>query len=89
MLLHPDDPQDPLAFRVDLSALGMGTLPLLFATAHGGHQANRLWLDLMAFDKRPDVRNPRRLAAMSLLAAGAGCLGVFIARRGIRPDELS
>jgi CubicO group peptidase (beta-lactamase class C family) len=88
MPLHPDDADDPFAFRVDLSALGMGTLPLLFATADGGRRVQRLWLDLMAFDKRPDVRNPRRLAAASILVAGAGCLAAQVTRRGTRPVEL-
>jgi CubicO group peptidase (beta-lactamase class C family) len=74
MPLHPDDPTDPYAFRVDLSALGMGTLPVIFATTEAGRRVHRLWLDLMAFEKRPDARNPRRLAAgvltASALAAG-------------------
>jgi CubicO group peptidase (beta-lactamase class C family) len=67
MRLHPDDPNDPHVFRVDFSALGMGTLPVVFTTEAG--RVRRLWLDLMGFDKRPDGRNPRRLATAGLTAS--------------------
>jgi CubicO group peptidase (beta-lactamase class C family) len=82
MRLHPDDPHDPYVFRVDLSALGMGTLPVVFATGAAGGVA-RFWLDLMAFEKRPDVRNPRRLAAGALAASAltAGLTGTRLASR--------
>jgi hypothetical protein len=89
MVLHPDDPDDPQLFRVDLPELGMGTLPVVFTGTGNDGQAPRLWLDLMAFDKRPDVRNPRRLAAASVLTAGAALLAAQLARRGTRHDELS
>jgi hypothetical protein len=89
MVLHPDDLDDPQLFRVDLSELGMGTLPVVFTGTGNDGQAPRLWLDLMAFDKRPDVRNPRRLAAASVLTAGAVLLAAQLARRGTRHDELS
>lgn len=69
MTLHPDDAKDPYAFRVDFSSLGMGTLPVVFATTDGGGAAVRLWLGLMGFDKRPDARNPRRLVGAALAAA--------------------
>ena len=73
--LHPDDPNDPYVFRVDYSAVGLGTLPVVFTTTGDGRPGQRLWLDLMAFDKRPDVRNPRRLAAEAL-AAGVFTAGI-------------
>lgn len=78
MPLYPDDPKDPYAFRVDFSALGMGTLPVIFTTTRAGQRVHRLWLDLMAFEKRPDVRNPRRLAAGALTASAltAGIAGL-------------
>jgi Beta-lactamase class C and other penicillin binding proteins len=88
MPLHPDDPDDPQRFRVDLSELGMGTLPVVFTGTEDDGRARRLWLDLMAFDKRPDVRNPRRLATASVLTAGAAFLAAQLGRRGTRPDEL-
>jgi hypothetical protein len=89
MVLHPDDLDDPQLFRVDLSELGMGTLPVVFTGTGNEGQTPRLWFDLMAFDKRPDVRNPRRLAAASVLTAGAALLAAQLARRGTRHDELS
>ena len=30
VVLHPDDPEDPYAFRVDLSALGMASVRIVF-----------------------------------------------------------
>jgi CubicO group peptidase (beta-lactamase class C family) len=83
MPLHPDDPKDPYAFRVDFSELGMGTLPVVFATADAGRRARTLWLDLMAFERRPDLRNPRRLAA-GALAAGVLAAGLAGPRRSGR-----
>jgi CubicO group peptidase (beta-lactamase class C family) len=80
MPLHPDDPRDPYAFRVDFSALGMGTLPVIFATTGASRRVHRLWLDLVAFDKRPDVRNPRRLAAGALAAGIAGLTAKSLSR---------
>ncbi|WP_142031090.1 serine hydrolase domain-containing protein [Arthrobacter sp. SLBN-112] len=79
MRLHPDDPDDPYVFRVDMSDVGLGTLPVVFTgTPDTGRR--QLLMDVMAFEKRPDVRNPRRLAAGGL-AAGAATLAV---RRGLR-----
>jgi len=86
--LHPDDPNDPYVFRVDYSALGLGTVPVVFSTTGGGRRVHRLWLDLMAFDKRPDAGNPRRIAAGALtagvLAASvAGAAGKIRARSAV------
>lgn len=86
MPLHPDDPKDPYAFRVDFSALGMGTLPVVFTTTGGGRRVHRLCLDLMAFEKRPDVRNPRRWAAGALTA---GILSAGIARLAAKTESRS
>jgi hypothetical protein len=81
--LHPDDPDDPYVFRVDYSALGLGTLPVVFTTTGDGPPGQRLWLDLMAFDRRPFVRNPRRLVAVALTARA---LAARVARRPSRPE---
>lgn len=89
MPLYPDDPKDPYAFRVDFSALGMGTLPVIFTTTADGQRVHRLWLDVMAFEKRPDVRNPRRLAAGAISASAltAGVAGLAATRlRGRAAD---
>jgi CubicO group peptidase (beta-lactamase class C family) len=91
MPLHPDDSKDPYAFRVDLSSEGMGTLPVVFTLPQDsrphGH-AGSFWLDLMRFDKRPDVRNPRRLAAGALTAAALGAsTAALVARTGARAAQ--
>ena len=81
--LCPADPNDPYVFRIDYSELGLGTMPVVFAMTGGQCRVPRLWLDLMAFDKRPDARNPRRLAE-GALAAGvltAGVAGLAIKTR--------
>jgi hypothetical protein len=92
MPLHPDDPKDPYAFRVDLSSLGMGTLPLVFTTLGGEPRVGSLWLDLMRFDKRPGLRNPRRLAvgalAAGVLSAGAAGLASRTEARAARTTPL-
>jgi hypothetical protein len=44
---------------------------VVFTTTGDRRRVHRLWLDLMAFDKRPDVRNPRRLAAEALTAGAS------------------
>ena len=84
MPLHPDDPKDPYAFRVDLSSLGMGTLPVVFTTLGAEPRVGGLWLDLMRFDKRPDARNPRRLAAGALTAGVLSACVRLGSRRGPR-----
>ena len=86
MPLYPDDAKVPYAFRVDFSGLGMGTLPAVCTATGGGRRVHRLWLDLMAFDKRPDVRNPRRLAAGVVTA---GVLTAGIARLAARSESRS
>lgn len=73
MRLYPDDPQDPYVFRVDLSDVGMGTMPVVFTgEAKTGSGRRQLLLDVMSFDKRPYGRNPRRLATGALTAGAAG-----------------
>jgi Beta-lactamase len=54
--LHPDDPDDPYVFRIDLSGLGIGTSRLVFSRSpSAGVTAFHLDLDLapLSFDKRP------------------------------------
>lgn len=89
MRLHPDDPEDPYVFRVDLSETGMGTLPLVFTgPEHTGWvgPGPGFVLDLMDFHKRPDSRNPLRLAR-GASAAVAGCLLVRGLSRRDRSEE--
>jgi CubicO group peptidase (beta-lactamase class C family) len=74
MRLYPDDLDDPYVFRVDLSEVGLGTLPVVFTGAEDPSGPKGLLLDLMSFDKRPDIRNPRRLATTVGAAGAAGLL---------------
>lgn len=84
MRLFPDD-DDPYVFRVDLSDLGMGTLPVVFSGTEDG--ATRLLMNGMSLRKRPDSRDPRTWATGALVA-GAAALSVRGARhRGPSRDE--
>lgn len=57
--LHPEG-DDPYAFRIDLSAFGLGTSRVVFSRRSDGEvMALYLGLAPMSFEKRPDVRNPR------------------------------
>ena len=76
--LHPNDDDDPYAFRIDLSGFGLGTSPVVFSREPDGEvTALHLGLVPMSFQKQPDVRNPR-LWVTGALAAGATAL---VARR--------
>lgn len=72
--LYPDE-EDPDLFRVDLSALGLGTSPVAFGRDAGG-QVTALHLDLtpMSFRKRPDHLNPRKWVQAGLVAGGLAAL---------------
>jgi hypothetical protein len=81
--LHPDG-DDPYAFRIDLSALGPGTSPVVFSRKPDGEvTALHLGLTPMSFQKRPDVRNPR-LWVNGALAVGATALAARRLRAHVR-----
>jgi CubicO group peptidase (beta-lactamase class C family) len=71
MRLHPDDPADPYVFRVDLSGIGQGTLPVAFTGVDDPDQTPRLLMGVMAFYRAPDKPKVRRLAAPLVGAAAA------------------
>jgi hypothetical protein len=73
MRLHPDDPDDPRVFRVDLSGLGKGTLRVVFREAPDDRDAPRLLMAGMSLRKRPGLLNPRPWTT-GVLAAGAVAL---------------
>ena len=70
MVLHPDDPDDPRVFRVVMPQYGRSD-----RVVFTDDTPPRLLLDVMSFEKRPDVRNPRRwvtgVAAAGLVATAA------------------
>jgi len=80
--LHPDDPDDPYVFRLDLSPYGIGTVRLVFS--HDAAEATGVHLDgiLLSAEKRPASRNSRRWAtgAIGALAAATAVRGVRGAR---------
>jgi CubicO group peptidase (beta-lactamase class C family) len=85
--LHPDDEQDPYAFRLDLSALGMGTVRVVFGREAGvGTTACHTDLLSLSLYKRPARGSPaaRFTVALSALAVGAA---VVAGRRRSRRHE--
>jgi hypothetical protein len=76
MVLHPDDPEDPRVYRVELPRYDK-TWRAVFTD----EMPPRLLLDVMSFQKRPDWKNPRRWAT-GLAVAGAAAAAVR--RRGRR-----
>jgi CubicO group peptidase (beta-lactamase class C family) len=74
--LHPDDPDDPYVFRIDLSKYGIGTARVVFGR-DGGQQISSIYLDIipLSLRKRPAARNPR------LWVTGALALGTVLAVR--------
>jgi hypothetical protein len=73
--LHPSDPEDPYVFRADFSAVGQGTLPIVFSDGLDSERPMRLLVNGMSFEKRPNVRNPK-LWLRGTLAGGAAALAV-------------
>lgn len=56
--LYPDDPDDPWVFRIYFPEFGMD-FRVVFDGGPKDGTAMRLLLDVMSFDRRPDLRNPR------------------------------
>lgn len=71
--LHPDDPEDPYVFRIDLSSLGMGTSRVVFSRSHAGVTAFHLDLDVapLSFDKQLAARDPRYWVSSAFGAVAA------------------
>jgi CubicO group peptidase (beta-lactamase class C family) len=79
--LYPDE-EDPDAFQIDLSALGLDLSPVVFGRdANGEVTALHLSLTPMSLRKRPDRLNPRRWAGGALAAGGLTALAARAARR--------
>ncbi len=81
--LRPEDGDDPGLFRIDLSALGMGTSRVVFSRVpETGTDA--LHVDLpgmpLSFQKQPATRNPRIWGTGAL-----GALGIAAAVAAARP----
>jgi len=83
--LHPEDGEDPGLFRVDLSALGMGTSRVVFSRVQDVATA-ALHIDLpgmpVSFQKQPVTRDPRIWAKGALGALGIATAAAAVRRRG-------
>jgi hypothetical protein len=81
--LHPDDPEDPDVFRLDLAEFGLGSMRVVFGRDAG--KVSRVHLEVMplTLQKRPDSRNPRKWATGALGALAVGT-AVGTARRRYR-----
>lgn len=71
--LHPDDDEDPYAFRIDLSAVGLATMRVVFGDDPDG-DGMRLHLDTMpvTLRRRPERSGRRGGAAPPLRIEGPG-----------------
>jgi CubicO group peptidase (beta-lactamase class C family) len=68
--LHPDDPDDPYVFRIDLSGYGIGTARVVFGRdPAAGVTAAYLEFTPMTLQQRPAATNPRRWTTAMLAAA--------------------
>jgi CubicO group peptidase (beta-lactamase class C family) len=84
LTLHPDDPDDPLVFRVDMSEMGKPPLPVVFGGRSPGlRPADRLCFGETVFHRRPGALNPRLLTMTALGAAATATAFRAAARRGV------
>ena len=74
--LHPDDPADPTAFRIDLSASGLGSMRVVFSRG-----PDAVHLDVMPVTayRQPSATNPRLWTQAALAVAGTS-----VVRRRLR-----
>ena len=80
--LHPDDDKDPYAFRIDLSAYGIGTGRVVFSQDAGG-QTTGLHVDLhpLSLQKQPAIKNPRLWISGAVGALAAASTAAAFRRR--------
>jgi CubicO group peptidase (beta-lactamase class C family) len=72
--LYPDDPDDPRVFRSYFPEFGM-EFRVVFDGGPEEGMATHLLMDMMSFERRPDLRNPRPWVTGGL-AVGAAALAV-------------
>lgn len=79
--LHPDDPQDPYVFRVDLSPFGMGSVRVIFGRDSGTGQTLAYFeFNPMSLRRQPTSTNPRLWLA-GALGAAVGATAIVRRRR--------
>ncbi|MGW0174927.1 serine hydrolase domain-containing protein [Rhodococcus sp. NPDC003322] len=80
--LHPDDPADPYAFRLDLSEFGVGSFPVVFGRdPDSGVMAVHLEMMPLSAHRKPRTTNPRLWAEGAGAAAAAAVLGRVVSGR--------
>jgi CubicO group peptidase (beta-lactamase class C family) len=81
--LYPDDPHDPLVFRLDLSAFGFGSMRVVFGCDDG--EVSRVHLEIMPLTlvKRSATRNVRRWTTACLAAGATGAFVGWAKRRRV------
>ena len=89
--LYPDDPDDPWVFRIDFPEFGM-EFRVVFDGGPKDGTAARLLMDVMSFERRPNLRNPRPWVTGGL-AVGAAALAIrgILHHRGSdeRPQQIA
>lgn len=82
--LHPEDSEDPGLFRIDLSALGMGTNRVVFSRVPDAATA-ALHVELpgmpMSFQRQPAMSDPRMWARGALGVLGIATTAAVVRRR--------
>jgi CubicO group peptidase (beta-lactamase class C family) len=82
--LHPENGEDPALFRIDLSALGMGTNRVVFSRSPDVGTA-ALHVELpgmpMSFQRQPAMSDPRMWAKGALGALGIATAAAAVRRR--------
>jgi CubicO group peptidase (beta-lactamase class C family) len=91
MRLHPDDPEDPYVFRIDMSDMGKPSLPVAFTPASDGSgPAQRFCFGQSVFHRRPDALNPRLLTTGALAVGGtAAAIRAAVRRTGSHYNEVT
>jgi CubicO group peptidase (beta-lactamase class C family) len=83
--LHPDDEEDPYAFRIDLSEFGIGTARVVFSREPRGEVLIHTDMVARSLQKEAAIRNPRLWMTRALPAIGAvAAAGVVRRRRAAR-----
>src|SRR5207249_5465756 len=79
--LHPDDEQDPCAFRIDLSRFGIGTPKVVFSRDPGGVTAVHTDFVPLSLRRQPTTPKPRLWVTGAVGALAASAIAIAVQRR--------
>jgi CubicO group peptidase (beta-lactamase class C family) len=87
-VLHPDDPDDPYAFRIDLSAFGLPTARVVFSSEPGGG-VTAVHTDLapLSLRRQPAGTNPRLWLTGAFGALAIAATGIALGGRRARSQR--